>query len=103
MDGSGESEEAMSETESEKLNRVRIMASGDPTWDLSHYDTDALKYVLAELDRLQAILDTICDGAKSEMWTGDGVVANVTLWTLPLCDGRNGSLLEAAEKARTAP
>lgn len=45
----------MSETNEEKLDRVRLMAGGDPTWDLSSNDLAALKHVMAELDRLQAI------------------------------------------------
>lgn len=52
------------ESENEMLSRVRLMAAGDHTWDLSDNDCTALKYVLgqaacyrecsAERDRLRA-------------------------------------------------
>lgn len=38
------------ETYSEQLERVKLMASGDPTWDLSENDIAALKAVLARAE-----------------------------------------------------
>ena len=49
----------MSESSEEKLNRVRLMASGDPTWDLSPNDVEALRYLLTELGRLKEIVDRL--------------------------------------------
>ncbi len=40
------------ETYEEQLSRVQLMASGDPTWDLSENDMAALNAVL---DRLGAV------------------------------------------------
>lgn len=40
------------ETLLECLERVDLMADGDPTWDLSDNDRHALKQVLAQLTRL---------------------------------------------------
>lgn len=78
--------------------RIRRLASRGGLPDIWR---DEVIGLCDELDRLQAILDTICYGAKSEMWVcGGGVVCNVNLWTLPRCDGRNGTLLESAEKSR---
>jgi len=37
----------MAESNEEKLSRVREMASGSETWDLSRNDIAALKYVLS--------------------------------------------------------
>jgi hypothetical protein len=36
----------------EQLSRVRLMASGAPTWDLSENDLAALQAVLEDRDRL---------------------------------------------------
>ncbi len=46
----------MSETYTEQLSRVRLMASGDYTWDLVDDDTAALTGVLARLDELEGAL-----------------------------------------------
>lgn len=46
----------MSETYKEQYERVRLMASGDETWDLSDSDTSALTAVLARLDSLEKAL-----------------------------------------------
>lgn len=55
--------------------------------------------LLREIERLQRLLDTIADGARWRGWVEDGAGFNVDYWTLPNCDGRKGSLLEAAEAA----
>jgi hypothetical protein len=43
-----------SETDGEKLTRVAMMADGDPKWDLSTNDQEALHYVLDAKERLEA-------------------------------------------------
>lgn len=53
-----------------------------------------------EIERLNAIIGTIINGAEWCGWHTKSVSCNVTLWNLPQCDGRNGTLLECAEKAR---
>lgn len=56
----------------------------------------------AEIDKLRGLLDTITGGATSQRWEDvNGVPVNVCAWHLPNCDGRDGTLLEAAQKART--
>lgn len=42
----------------EDFDRVRLMASGDPTWDLSGNDLKALSAVVIEVDALRAELTT---------------------------------------------
>lgn len=39
----------MGESDADKLSRVRMMASGSETWDLSRNDVAALKHVLTAL------------------------------------------------------
>lgn len=46
----------MSEPYSEQLARVRLMASGSPTWDLSPNDLAALNAVLQHLDMRDAMI-----------------------------------------------
>ena len=63
--------------------------------------TCSWKIAEAEIERLQAIVETITRGAKWCGWQAGTVTANVKLWNIPNCDGRHGTLLEAAEKSRT--
>jgi hypothetical protein len=69
----------MSESDDDKLARVRLMAKGDPTWDLSPNDLAALKYVLAQLAAAQACerklrskLSDVCEAGAhvARMWDG---------------------------------
>jgi hypothetical protein len=43
----------MSESNDEKLSRLRSMALGGPTWDLSRNDQCAIQFALDEIERLQ--------------------------------------------------
>ena len=47
----------MSETFDDQFSRLELMADGDPTWDLSENDRAAIRAVLAEVGRLQAIVN----------------------------------------------
>lgn len=47
----------MAESFEEQLDRVKSMASGSATWDLSHNDIAALKVLLAERAELVAIAE----------------------------------------------
>lgn len=42
----------------EQLERLRLMASGDPTWDLSDNDRAALSSVLGRLDECERLIGT---------------------------------------------
>lgn len=66
-------------------------------------ENEILKAELADhlhrIELAESALARITDGAE---WCGimrDGVAINVHLWHLPHCDGRKGSLLEAAQAA----
>ena len=64
---------------------------------------DLMREAAKEIERLQGIVDTITKDAKWCGWKDSSVPANVHLWKLPHCDGRQGAtLLEVAEKARAA-
>jgi len=52
-----------------------------------------------ELCHVKGLLDIICGGSSWCGFKSPEVSVNVNLWTLPECDGRNGSLMECAEKA----
>ena len=91
-----------------KRNReARWESEIDPSEDLMDEIADEIERLQAELtdanrrvEWLAGLLGTITDRAK---WCGlrcETVTINVTLWDLPNCDGRNGDLLKAAEKAR---
>ncbi len=45
------------ESKSDMLRRVRMMADGNPTWDLSDNDTRALQHVLAERHQFKQASD----------------------------------------------
>lgn len=45
--------EPLAESFDDMLTRLRAMASGDPTWDLSKKDRYAIQYALEELQRLE--------------------------------------------------
>jgi hypothetical protein len=45
-----------SETPDEMLSRVSQMADGDPTWDLSTNDQEALHHLLDDREKLRAVL-----------------------------------------------
>lgn len=45
----------LSESYEEQLSRVRLMASGSETWDLSENDTTALRAVLDRLDSAEKL------------------------------------------------
>jgi len=51
----------MSESPADKLSRVRQMSTGDPTWDLSKNDLQALRYVVASVDSLRAACDKLVE------------------------------------------
>ena len=52
-----------SESHDEQLSRVRMMAEGNDTWDLSENDCAALKMVLRERDALLYWLKRYADNA----------------------------------------
>lgn len=57
----------MAESFEDQLSRVRLMAEGDPTWDLSPNDQTALKTVLARADEAIAseiLLERAVKGLK---------------------------------------
>lgn len=58
----------MAESDADKLSRVRLMASGSDTWDLSSNDIAALKYVLVSLDAAESALSAVAR-ARDEMAT----------------------------------
>ena len=49
----------MSESDADKMSRVRLMASGSATWDLSRNDIAALKFVLVSLDAAESALAAV--------------------------------------------
>lgn len=57
------------ETLNESLERVQLMASGDPQWDLSDNDQHALKKVLMEIillrEALHDLREAISPGRKA--------------------------------------
>ena len=59
----------------------------------------AAEAMIAEIKRLTAIVDRITKDAEWCGWVGESAAFNVNLWRLPHCDGRNGTLLEAANAA----
>ncbi len=63
------------ETLAEQLDRVGLMAEGDPQWDLSDNDIAALKAVLADRARLQGLLDQIAT------FTSDTTLTNAESFT----------------------
>ena len=76
------------------------MRSVNESADGRHGTAQKLIDAADEIERLAAIVDTICSGARWCGFVTHAVSVNVTLWDLPRCDGRNGTLLEAAEKVR---
>jgi hypothetical protein len=59
-----------------------------------------VRALVAEVERLTAILHVITDGSGRCGWLSENTAVNVHLWNLPHCDGPQGTLLEAAEAAR---
>ena len=51
----------MTETKTDKIERLRMMARDDGTWDLSDNDTAALKLAVASIDRLRAFEEAVRD------------------------------------------
>ena len=49
----------MAESDADKMSRVRMMASGSETWDLSRNDVAALKHVLVSLDAAESALSAV--------------------------------------------
>ena len=49
------------ERSEEMFSRVRLMADGDPQWDLSDNDTAALRHVLAEAEAREATQPTAAE------------------------------------------
>lgn len=47
----------MSESPNDMLARLRLMRDGNPTWDLSDNDRDALNWILDEHERAKERLD----------------------------------------------
>lgn len=99
----------MSETPKEKLSRAREIACRDMSWQLSCVDASAIRYVLSEMDRLQAIAallqtDLDFEKIKSRYWEHDsdccgGCSTCLKNWNA-LRDAE--ATREAAEKARQA-
>jgi hypothetical protein len=63
----------MTETYVEQLERVRGMAAGEPTWDLSDNDTAALRAVLDRLGFLEAALKMIADTPDADCFVSLGM------------------------------
>jgi hypothetical protein len=59
---------------------------------------DEIKRLKSELDHANKLLDVICKDASWSGYRSDAVAVNVYLWTIPRCDGRQGTLRECAEK-----
>jgi hypothetical protein len=57
----------MSESFDEQISRVRQMADGDPTWDLSQKDIAALKALLQDYDRQCRRIQELDDAMRRSM------------------------------------
>ena len=49
----------------EQLLRIELMATGDPTWDLSENDIEAIKAILAERAALRESLAALITGLEN--------------------------------------
>jgi hypothetical protein len=53
------------ESTADKLARLQGMADGDPTWDLSDNDMEAIRWVLDERQRMQEALKRVRQGYQN--------------------------------------
>jgi len=56
------------------LNRLELMADGDPKWDLSDNDMKAIRMVLNILDGYRDALDSYPDGAALRAVVDEGAL-----------------------------
>ena len=60
----------------EQLLRIELMATGDPTWDLSENDIEAIKAILAERTALREALSALIAGLED---TNDYLVQDLSV------------------------
>ena len=80
----------MPESADEMLSRVKLMASGDPQWDLSPNDQAAITYVLKKVEDLEAIAEWALSTRKE----------NTDDWMRGLVAQFNGALIRDGDPRR---
>ncbi len=72
------------ETHSEQIDRVRLMAEGDETWDLSGNDCAALKALLLDRQVLLSLLKRVMDGFECGIFVRDVTRDGERDWAIKL-------------------